>query len=165
MAYTLWRGDEQLGYTVGEVRCNPSGTLSADMQMLSAYSLPAGFSQWSGLDGDPNTIELIIDSPEDYAKREPPVPCPAHADAGRGCFLAREYTGPVEHPTASAAFVLRDPDGRPLELAMLCVFDWRLALAKITPAFEFAAPHFRLSAIRSEVLELQRNAELVAGAT
>ncbi len=161
MAYTLWRRDVQLGFTVGEVTCNPAGTLSADMQMLSTYTLPAGFAQWSAF----GTIDLIIKSPERNSKREPPEPCPVHAGSGRGCFRAREYTGPVEHPTPATAFVLRDAEDQPLELAMLSVHDRRFLFSLLGPGFELPAPHFRLMAILAEVLKIQRDAECVARAT
>lgn len=155
MSYTLWRGDDKVGYTVGEVSHNPPGTLSANMEMLAAYTLPSGFSQAVSIDTVPRTMDLIIDSPDDMAHREPPVPCPVHAGTDRECFLLREYTGPVEHLTAATAFVLRDPDDRPLDIALLIVRDLRSLFALIAPAHERLIPRFHLSALFAYVLETE----------
>ena len=155
MSYTLWRGDVQVGFTVGEVTREPSGTLSAGMQTLAAYTLPSGFSQWTTGDSDSRTIDLIIDSPASATQRERPEPRLAHPDTDRNAYVVREYTGPVEHPTPATAFVLRDPEGLPLDMGMLCLHDLRSLFALIAPEQEAPIPFFSLTAVSSDLLEVE----------
>lgn len=155
MPYTLWRGATQVGYSVGEVTLEHPGMLSARIEMLATYTLPAGFSQWISTGVEPRTIDLIIDSPERATRTEPPEPCPVHVDADPQCFRLREYTGPVEHPTAETAFVLRDPDGHPLDMAMLWVSDNRSMFSEFAHVHEPFNLGFRLNAISTDALAVE----------
>ncbi len=155
MTYTLWRCDVQVGHTVGEVTHSPAGTLSARIQMLAAYTLPSGFAQWTTVGAQSRTIDLIVNQERSAERLEPREPRRVHADAyGKG-NPAREYTGPVEHPTEATAFVLRDPDGQPLETAMLSVSDVESLFIRVLTGYEPPVPRFRLGAIFSGPLEVK----------
>jgi hypothetical protein len=63
--------------------------------------------------------------------------------------------GPVEYLTAETAFVLRDPDGQPADVAMLCLHDLRSFYALIGFGQQAPETFFRLSAISSAMLEVE----------
>lgn len=162
MSYTLWRGNTQVGETFGEVQCSPIGTISGAIEMGGSYVLPSGFVQWNIDNAGARELQLMVFPENIEVEQVAPERCRVHSVAGEECFQLREYKGPIESPSADAAYALRDSNGDVLDVAMLQLHDSARFFARLMPSKidapmpALAGTRFRISAILRSAVEEER---------